>query len=198
MFERIREDFAFYRSWRHRAFWALLLFRYGQWSLSLRVAALRWATGKVYGLLRIFSPIFTGVAIDRGMRVGRNFRIIHAGGIVLHPQVTFGDRCGIMHNVTVGTNMDKPGVPRIGDDVFIGAGAVVIGNIVVGDGALIAANSLVFFDVPADALAMGVPAVIYPNKSRLRRPGGAPTTPDLRAGGAAADSDIQPPPAKAA
>jgi serine O-acetyltransferase len=197
MFERIREDFAFYRSWRHRAFWALLLFRYGQWSLSLRVGPLRWATGKVYGLIRIFSPIFTGVAIDRGMRVGRNFRIIHAGGIVLHPQVTFGDRCGIMHNVTVGTNMDKPGVPRIGDDVFIGAGAVVIGNIVVGDGALIAANSLVFFDVPADALAMGVPAVIYPNKSRLRRRPGEPTTPDRRSGGAA-DSDIQPPPAKAA
>ena len=75
-----------------------------------------------------------------------------------------------MHNVTVGTNMDKPGCPQIGDDVFIGAGAVVVGNIKIGDGALIAANSLVFFDVPDDALAMGVPAVIYPGKSRLRRP----------------------------
>ena len=196
MFERIREDYAFYRSWRHRGFWALLLFRFGQWSLSLRLAPLRWATGKVYGFLRIFWPILSGVAIDRGMRVGRKFRIIHAGGIVLHPAVTFGDRCGIMHNVTVGTNMDKPGVPRIGDDVFIGAGAVVIGDIVVGDGALIAANSLVFFDVPADALAMGVPAVIYPNKSRLRRPGGGATAAHVSPN--AADADTQPPPARAA
>src|SRR5215212_4737332 len=174
MFDRIREDYRFYRSWRHRALWALLLFRFGQWSLGLKLAPLRWATGKVYGLLRIFSPIFTGVAIDRGMRVGRHFRIVHAGGIVLHPDVVFGDRCGIMHNVTVGTNMDRPGCPRIGDDVFLGTGAVVIGDIRIGDGALVAANSLVFFDVPADALAMGVPAVIYPNKSRLRRP--APET----------------------
>ena len=194
MFDRIREDYAFYRSWRHRALWALLLFRYGQWSLALRSRPLRWLTGKVYGLVRIFSPIFTGIAIDRGMRVGRQFRIIHAGGIVIHPDVVFGDRCGIMHNVTVGTNMDRPGTPVIGDDVFIGTGAVVIGNIRVGDGALIAANSLVFFDVPEDALAMGVPAVIYPNKSRLRRPQGEATAALLRPTG----SDEQPPPAKAA
>lgn len=171
MFERIREDYDFYRSWRHRAFWAMLLFRFGQWSLALRFAPVRWITGKAYGLVRVFSPIFTGVAIDRGMRVGRRFHMIHAGGIVVHPDVTFGDRCAIMHGVTVGTNMDRQGVPRIGNDVFIGTGAVVIGNIRIGDGALIAANSLVFFDVPEDALAMGVPAIIYPNKSRLRRPG---------------------------
>jgi serine O-acetyltransferase len=196
MFDRIREDYRFYRSWRHRALWALLLFRYGQWSLGLRFAPLRWATGKVYGLLRIFWPVLTGIAIDRGMRVGRQFRIIHAGGIVLHPEVVFGDRCGIMHNVTVGTNMDKPGTPVIGDDVFIGTGAVVIGNIKVGSGALIAANSLVFFDVPEDALAMGVPAVIYPNKSRLRKPAGEATAAMLRP--AAGESEQQPPPAKAA
>ena len=194
MFDRIREDYSFYRSWRHRAFWAMLLFRFGQWSLSLGFAPTRWLTGKLYGFARIFSPIFTGIAIDRGMRVGRRFHIIHAGGITLNPGVTFGDRCSIMHNVTVGTNMDKPGCPRIGDDVFIGTGAVVIGNIRVGDGALIAANSLVFFDVPPDALAMGVPAIIYPNKSRLRRPGRDATAALSRE----PVSETQPPPAKAA
>ena len=170
MFEWIREDYEVHRSWRHRAFWAMLLLRFGQWSLRLQFLPLRWVMGKVYGFFRTFSPIVTGIAIDRGMRVGHRFRIVHAGGIVIHPGVVFGNRCGIMHNVTLGNNMDKPGCPRIGDDVFIGAGAVVIGNITVGDGALIAANSLVFFDVPPDALAMGVPATIYPNKSRLRRP----------------------------
>jgi serine O-acetyltransferase len=170
MLEWVLEDYDFYRSFRHRAFWAMLLFRYGQWSLRLPFAPLRWITGKIYGFLRIFSPILTGIAIDRGMRVGHRFHIVHAGGVTINPGVTFGNRCGVMQNVTIGTNMDKPGCPKIGDDVFIGAGAVVIGNITIGDGALIAANSLVFFDVPPDALAMGVPAMIYPNKSRLRRP----------------------------
>ena len=99
-----------------------------------------------------------------------------------------------MHNVTVGTNMDRPGCPRIGDDVFLGTGAVVIGDIRIGDGALVAANSLVFFDVPADALAMGVPAVIYPNKSRLRRPAPEATAAIIRE----PSSETQPPPAKAA
>jgi serine O-acetyltransferase len=192
MFEWIREDWDFYKSLRHRAFWAMLLFRFGQWSNRLPSPPLRWLTGKVYGFVRIFSPIFTGVAIDRGMKVGHRFHIVHAGGVTINPGVTFGNRCGIMHNVTVGTNMDKPGCPQIGDDVFIGAGAVVVGNITIGDGALIAANSLVFFDVPADALAMGVPAVIYPGKSRLRRAGGG------AAMALVAESDTQPPQPKAA
>ena len=195
MFDWIRQDYEVYRSWRHRAFWAMALYRFGQWSLRLQNKPLRWVTGKLYGFFRTFSPIVTGVAIDRGMRVGHRFRIVHAGGIVLHPDAVFGNRCGIMHNVTVGTNMDKPGCPRIGDDVFIGAGAVVIGNITVGDGALIAANSLVFFDVPADALAMGVPATIYPNKSRLRRPAREATNAIMPSD---QTSDAPPPPAKAA
>lgn len=195
MFENIREDYSFYRSWRHRAFWAMLVFRFGQWSNRLSPVALRWLTGKAYGFVRTFSPIFTGVAIDRGMRIGHRFHIIHPGGIVIHPEVSFGHRCGIMHNVTIGTNMDRQGVPTIGDDVFIGAGAVVIGRIVIGDGALIAANSLVFFDVPADALAMGVPATIYPNKSRLRRPAPETSAAIIRDDAA---SETQPPPAKAA
>ncbi len=54
------------------------------------------------------------------------------------------------------------GVPTIGDDVFIGAGAVVLGAIHIGQGARIAANSLVLTDVPAGAMAIGVPAKIYP------------------------------------
>lgn len=169
MFEHVRADYRVYKSLRNRAMWAMLLYRYGRWGAGLRVAPLRWAANRVYGLLRTFSPILTGICMERNMKVGEHFHIIHPDGIIIHPGVEFGDRCGIMHNVTVGTNMNRPGVPRIGNDVFIGAGAVVVGPITIGDGALIAANSLVFFDVPPDALALGVPAVIHPNKSRLRR-----------------------------
>jgi serine acetyltransferase len=64
-----------------------------------------------------------------------------------------------MHGVTIGTNMDR-GVPVIGNDVFIGANATIIGKIRIGDGARIAANTLVLSNVPPGTVAIGVPAKI--------------------------------------
>jgi len=69
-----------------------------------------------------------------------------------------GDRVGIMHDVTIGTNLERPGTPVIGNDVFIGTGARILGGVKIGDGARIAANSVVLTDVPAGATAIGVPA----------------------------------------
>lgn len=161
MLEEIRADYARHgRRLRDRAVWALAVYRFGRWSMELRSAPLRWLTGKLYGLLSMVSEIVTGVTMDRTVRIGRDFHIIHAATIFIHPSVVIGDRCGIMHNVTIGTNMD-PGVPVIGDDVFIGCGASVLGAIQVGDGARIAANSLVIDDVPAHHFAAGVPARCY-------------------------------------
>jgi len=73
----------------------------------------------------------------------------------------------VMHNVTIGTNMTG-GAPRIGNDVFIGCGATILGEITIGDGVRIASNSLVISDVPAGAMAMGVPAKVYPGRGHGR------------------------------
>jgi serine O-acetyltransferase len=167
MFERIREDYAVHgRSVTNPALWALVTYRFGQWADRLNGRFLRWLFGKLYGALMVFCPIVTGVHMDRRVRVGKGFHIIHAGGIYLHPDVTIGERCGLMQNVTIGTNMHS-GVPVIGDDVFVGAGAVILGEITIGAKARIAANSLVIADVPANAVAMGVPAKVYPNVAGL-------------------------------
>jgi serine O-acetyltransferase len=176
-----RQDYAVHdRSLRHRALWALALYRFGQWTDGMRPGIFRWAGEKAYGAAMTFAPIITGVAIDRRMRVGRDFHIIHAGMVLIHPDVVFGDRCGIMHNVTFGTNSrGGKGVPRVGNDVFVGPGAVVLGGITIGDGAVIAANSLVISDVPPGAMAIGVPAKIIPQgiwqaKPDATRPSGFP------------------------
>ena len=86
--------------------------------------------------------------------------------IQIHPSAEIGDRCGIMHGVTLGS--DGKGVPTIGNDVFIGCGATVLGGVKVGDNARIAANSLVISDVPSGSAAMGVPARVTPNLMGLR------------------------------
>jgi serine O-acetyltransferase len=166
MFRNIRNDYAFYgRTMLSRPFWTMALYRFGQYADRQRFKPARWLGGKFYGALFKFSLLFTGIFLDRRTRIGKRFFIVHAGMIVIHPEAVFGDDCGIMHGVTVGVNMTG-GVPKFGNDVFIGCHATVIGEITIGDGVRIAANSLVVSDVPAGALAMGVPAKIYPNMAK--------------------------------
>ncbi|MEZ5458846.1 MAG: hypothetical protein R3E65_05920 [Steroidobacteraceae bacterium] len=88
---------------------------------------------------------------------------MHAdGSLSIHPDTVIGDDVGVMHNVTIGTNMSTT-VPTIGNGVFIGVGAVILGGVKIGDGARIAANSLVISDVPPGSVAMGVPARVWKN-----------------------------------
>ncbi|HVX86435.1 MAG TPA: serine acetyltransferase [Phycisphaerae bacterium] len=159
----IRGARAVHGAWRNRAVWALTVYHCGRWVLGMRATPMRWVGNKVYGFAMIFTPMITGVSLDRHTRIGEKFHIIHPGMVLIHPEVRIGDRCGIMHGVTLGTSPSNPGVPVVGDDVFIGAAATVLGGVRIGDGAKIAANSLVICDVPAGATAIGVPAKVYPS-----------------------------------
>jgi acetyltransferase-like isoleucine patch superfamily enzyme len=114
------------------------------------------------GGLRLVTEIATGVSIPRELEVGEGLHLIHAANIRIHPSAVIGERVGIMHDVTIGTGLDEPGAPVIGDDVFIGAGAKIVGPVRIGAGARIAANSLVVSDVPPGATAIGVPARAVP------------------------------------
>jgi serine O-acetyltransferase len=140
-------------------------YRFGRWSLNLP-QPLRWMTSKIYGILKFVIKIINRIEIDRTTEIGADLHIIHTENISIHPEAVIGSRCSIMHGVTIGTNMFD-GCPKIGNDVFIGCGASILGNIKIGSGARIAANSLVVTDVPPGAVAMGVPAKIYPQLSRL-------------------------------
>jgi serine O-acetyltransferase len=157
MFENIRADYALHRPLRNRALWALAVYRFGRWSMERKFGPWRWLTSKLYGILSMVSEIVTGVIMDRAVRTGKGFHIVHPERVRIHPAVVIGDRVGVMHGVTIGTNM-YPGAPVIGNDVFIGANATIIGKIRIGDGARIAANTLVISDVPPGTMAIGVPA----------------------------------------
>ena len=167
---RVREDWRTHgRSWRHRGMWGLALFRYGQWVLQLKSSPIKSILNGVYAAASVFSPIITGIAIDRNTQVGRCPHIIHPAMILIHPAAIIGDRVGFMHGVTLGTAPNSSGAPIVGDDAFIGANATLLGPIKIGEGAKIAANSLVVCDVPAGATAIGVPAKIYPAVVPIRR-----------------------------
>jgi len=98
------------------------------------------------------------VEIDRRATIGRGFFIMHYLGICIGP-VTIGENCVIHHNVTIGQRIasGNQGVPAIGNNVWIGPGAIIYGAITVGDNCAISAGSILSRDVPANSLVGGNP-----------------------------------------
>jgi len=143
------------------AFITLCVYRFGRWAIHLRQPLARWVFCKVYGFFNLFVANLTKLWIPPQVTLGKDFHIIHAeGSLSIHPDAVIGDRVGVMHNVTIGTNMTA-GAPVIGDDVFIGVNSTVLGPIRIGDRVRIAANTAVTTHVPSDSIVVGSPAKIY-------------------------------------
>lgn len=101
------------------------------------------------------------MCIDPEATIGEGLYMGHIGGIHINSGVVVGRNCDITHRVTIGTSaMGRQGAPIIGDDVYIGTGATLVGKIKIGNGAKIAANTLVIGNVPDGATVMGVPGRI--------------------------------------
>lgn len=179
MFRVLRGDYNRHgRSMLDPAFVSLAIYRYGRWAIGIRNPVLRWFANKIYGVFKLFILNVTKVWIPPQTVIGEDFHIIHAeGSLSIHPDAVIGDRCGVMHNVTIGTNMGE-GAPVIGDDVFIGVNATVLGNIKVGDRVRIGANTAVSTNVPSDSTVVGSPAKIYPRLAMFAKPAGDDTGKD--------------------
>jgi serine O-acetyltransferase len=109
-----------------------------------------------------WQAIKTGIQINPGARIGEALYMPHFGGIVVNPAATIGKNCYLSHNVLIGKVHagKRAGVPTVGNAVFIGAGAVILGNVKIGNNAAIGANSVVINDVPDDAFVAGAPAKV--------------------------------------
>jgi serine O-acetyltransferase len=168
MFEHIRADLAAHGgNWGAQGFWALVVYRFGRWRYGVRPALLRKALSLIYKVLYKLIQIITGIELPCEVPLGSGFVIEHSGGIVVSGYATFGTNCRIRNGVVVGlSRVEDPCAPHIGNNVDIGAGAKVLGNIRVGNNVLIGANAVVLSDVPNDCIAVGVPAVIKPRKTR--------------------------------
>ena len=166
MFDNIREDWRTYEGQLTRqGLWVMVVYRFGNWRYGIRSRALRMPFSILYKFLKVVSEILTGIELPCEAKVGRRFRIDHFGGIVISGDTVFGDDCVIRNGVTVGLrHTGHRGAPIIGNRVDIGAGAKVLGNIRIGDDVAIGANAVVITDVPANSIAVGVPAKIRPRK----------------------------------
>ncbi len=135
----------------------------------------RWRLRLIARLLSQLMRWFTGIEIHPGARIGKRFFIDHGMGVVIGETAEIGDDCTLYHGVTLGgtTWQKEKRHPTLGNDVVIGAGAKVLGPIIVGDGARIGSNSVVMKDVPAGATVVGIPGHVVvprdPEKSEQRR-----------------------------
>ena len=167
MFINIRADLrAHGGNFGAQGFWALVVYRFGRWRYGVRPVPLRKLCSLVYRVLYKLVQIVTGIELPCEVELGRNFVIDHFGGIVVSGYARFGDNCRIRNGVVVGlARTDDPCAPVIGDNVDIGAGAKVLGRIRVGNNVMIGANAVVTRDVPDDCIAVGVPAVVKPRRA---------------------------------
>ncbi len=113
-------------------------------------------------LARIMSNIgrfLTGIEIHPGAKIGRRFFIDHGMGIVIGETAEIGDDCSLYHGVTLGGTSWNPGKrhPTLGNNVVVGAGAKILGPIMVNNGARIGSNAVVVKEVPPGATIIGVP-----------------------------------------
>lgn len=127
-----------------------------------RVGLKRVARGLDYASRLLFCCWF-----PHDIRVGANLVLGYGGlGIVIHKDAVLGDNVHIDQHVTIGGTGTVSGVPRICSGVYIGAGAKVLGPILVGERAVIGANAVVLENVPCDAVVVGVPAKVVKVRSR--------------------------------
>jgi len=114
---------------------------------------------------------FTGIEIHPGAKIGQRFFIDHGMGVVIGETSIIGNDCTLYHGVTLGGTTWKKGKrhPTLGDNVVIGAGAKVLGPIMIGKNSKIGSNAVVVSDIPEDSTAVGIPAKIIESDQNLNK-----------------------------
>ena len=165
MFARLREDIAvvFERDPAARTTWEVLTCYPGLHAIVMhRLSHWLWAANFKW-LGRFVSHLgrwLTGIEIHPGATIGRRFFIDHGMGVVIGETSEIGDDCTLYHGVTLGGTTWNKGKrhPTLRNNVVVGAGAKILGPIVIGNGAKVGSNAVVVKEVPDAATAVGIPA----------------------------------------
>jgi len=167
MFARLKEEIAvvFERDPAARTTWEVVTCYPGFHALLMHRAAHAFWNAGLKWLGRFVSHLgrwLTGIEIHPGAKIGRRFFIDHGMGVVIGETSEIGDDCTLYHGVTLGGTTWNKGKrhPTLANNVVVGAGAKILGPVLVGDGARVGSNAVVVKDVPAGATAVGIPARI--------------------------------------
>ena len=144
-----------------QGFWASSVYRVSHWAMvRFETRGLRVIVKAICLLLQKLMEIVTGISIPGQCEIGEGLYIGHFGGIFVDSQCRLGDNCNLAQGVTIGKGGrgELAGVPVLGDRVHVGANAVILGRITIGNDALIGPGAVVMNSVPSCGVAMGNPA----------------------------------------
>ncbi|WP_217523434.1 serine O-acetyltransferase [Pleurocapsa sp. PCC 7327] len=168
LWEQIKEDWiAHGRDWTKPGFRAVAVHRFGNWRMKIEPKLLRAPFSVFYRFLYRTVRNCYGIDLPYTVKLGRRVIIEHQHCIIIHGNCVIGDDCIIRQGVTLGnSHLDRPlEAPKLGARVNVGAGAKLLGHIIIGDDVNIGANAVVLSDIPAGKTAVGIPAKIVKSKS---------------------------------
>ena len=146
------------------AMWGVLQYRFQRWIRISLPRPIRWLLMPITIPSQIGIQIATHVQIPSSVRIGPGLYLPHTGTLVIGSGAVIGSNCTLAHNVTIGhaggRNRDASGNPIIGDRVYIGPGAIIIGGITIGSDVLIGAGVVAVKSIPDRSVVVGNPARI--------------------------------------
>ncbi|NJN84051.1 MAG: serine acetyltransferase [Caldilineaceae bacterium] len=164
MRQLIYSDYRRYRSTGQSSAIEVILFTQGLWAstvyriaraifLHVRIPVLRQLLRLLSKFAQKLVEIITGISLPVGCEIDEGLYIGHFGPVILHPKTRMGKNCNLSQGITIGIvqSGEREGVPTLGDRVFVGPNAIVIGGITVGEDAAIGAGAIVTRSVPPRA-----------------------------------------------
>ena len=168
LWEQIKEDWITHgRDWTKPGFQAVVVQRFGVWRMQIKSLIFRAPFSFLYRMFYRKIRNTYGIELPYTVLLGRRVIVEHQHGIVIHGNSVIGDDCIIRQGVTIGNRyLDQPfEAPKLGKRVNIGAGAKILGNVTIGDDVCIGANAVVISDIPSGQTVVGIPAKIIHSKS---------------------------------
>src|SRR3989344_55202 len=145
--------------------WPIIVYRFGAFVVGLRLRWLRWPLYVIYFFLKRLMEILTTIELSEQAVIGGGFYIAHLGNIVIGHHTVLGCHASVHQGVTIGGGGGGGSFPVIGDRVYFGAGAKIVGPVKIGDDVVIGANAVVTRDVPDNAVVGGIPARVLNYRS---------------------------------
>ncbi len=168
LWEQIKEDWVAHgKDWTKPGFRSVAIQRFGQWRMKVEPKILRAPFSIFYRFLYRFVRNVYGIDLPYTVELGQRVVIEHQGAIIIHGNSQIGDDCILRQGVTLGNRyLDSPlEAPKLGKRVNVGAGAKLLGGVIIGDDVNIGANAVVLCDIPDQYTAIGIPARLIPPKS---------------------------------
>lgn len=175
-FKLINSDYKKYKKYGGN-FFSIVFFTQGFWAVfQYRISHFCYRKITLFPFNIIFKilmllwqkwiEIITGISIPSSAQIGHSFYIGHFGGIILNAHTIIGNNCNVSQGVTIGiSGQDQNrGVPKLGNNIYIGVNTVIAGKINIGNDVLIGSCSLVTSSLEDNSVVMGVPAIVISQK----------------------------------